>query len=157
MRLALIGVLLLLAAPAMADDKDRLVGTWRLVSWIAENVDTKERKLDYGEQPNGYMIFTREGRWMMVLTAQDRKMPKSDEDRAAAFRSMVAYSGKYRVDDNKFIAVPDVAWNQALIGKEQIRFFRTEGDKLQTESAPIPDLNAGGMIRSIQTFERERY
>ena len=48
--------------PAAADDKDKLIGTWKLVSWVMEDDATKEQKPLYGEPPHGYGTFTAAGR-----------------------------------------------------------------------------------------------
>jgi hypothetical protein len=73
--------------------KSDLVGTWKLVSATLEDVQTKERTSYLGERPNGYAVFTPEGRLIALITAEGRKVPQSASDRDAAFRSEVAYSG----------------------------------------------------------------
>jgi hypothetical protein len=47
-------VILALAQPAFADDKDKLFGTWKIVSAAVEDVQTKEQKPLYGDHPKGY-------------------------------------------------------------------------------------------------------
>jgi len=94
---------------------------------------------------------------MALLTAEGRKVPSTAEDREVAFRSAVAYSGRYRVDGNKFVTKVDVAWNEAWVGTDQERFFRIEGDKLYIESPPTANLNRGGQkVRGILVWEREK-
>ena len=62
------------------------------------------------KNPIGYAIFTPEGRMMAVLEGEGRrKNPKTDEDRLALFRSMVAYTGMYYVDGDKWTTKVDVA------------------------------------------------
>jgi hypothetical protein len=48
----------LLVRPVFADDKEKVVGTWKLVSVVYEDVQTKVRTLVLGEHPNGYQIAT---------------------------------------------------------------------------------------------------
>jgi hypothetical protein len=91
-----LGAMALTIHAASADDK--LAGVWKLQSWVMENVETKETKAVFGEQPNGYLIFTREGRMIGLLTAQGRKAPQTEAEREAAYRSMLAYSGRYRME-----------------------------------------------------------
>src|SRR5581483_5001364 len=62
----------------------RIVGTWKLVSVVYEDAQTKERTPVLGEHPHGYQIATPEGRWIAVVTADGRPVPKTDEDRAKA-------------------------------------------------------------------------
>jgi hypothetical protein len=73
-----------------------LVGTWRLTSCFMEDVETKEKKPAWGEHPNGYLILTAAGRWMVIQTAEGREAPRTEGDLGLAFRSMLAYSGRYR-------------------------------------------------------------
>src|SRR4249919_4378207 len=98
MRAILFCALLLLSVPALAADKDKIVGTWKLVSVMYEDAQTKEKTPVLGEHPRGYQIATPEGRWIALVTADGRTVPKTDEDRANALRTMIAYSGRYRVE-----------------------------------------------------------
>lgn len=158
MRALLICALLSLSVLAHAADSDRIVGTWKLVSVVYEDAQTKERTPVLGERPRGYQIATREGRWLALVTADGRPVPKTDEDRAAALRSMIAYSGRYRVEDGKVITKVEVAWNEAWVGGEQIRFLRFEGDDiLHIESPPMPHPNVNNkVVRVIVTWQRDR-
>ena len=91
------------AAQQQAENNAQLAGTWKLISAIMEDVDTREQKLVWGEHPNGYIVLTPAGRWIVVQTAEGRAAPKIDEERSTAFRTMLAYSGKFRVEGNKVI------------------------------------------------------
>ena len=147
--------LFLLVKPSHADDKDRLLGTWRLLSAVHEDVATKERKAVYGEHPNGYLVFTPEGRAFVILTADGRKVPQTEQERAAALISMSAYAGKYRLEGDKFITKVDVASNEAWKDTDQVRFYRLDGDKLYIETAPFSAPTFGGsMVRGILAWER---
>jgi hypothetical protein len=92
----------------------------------------------YGEKPTGAIGFTPSGRFFGLLTADGRKAPQTPEEQAAAYRTVIAYTGKWRVEGDKFVTKVDVAWNPAWIGADQARFFRSEGNKLFLTSAPIP-------------------
>ena len=76
---------------------------------------------------------------------------------AALHKSMLAYSGKYRVEGNDFITVVDASWNEEWNGTEQRRHFRIEGDRLFIESAPAPSILFPGKtdFRRI-IWEREK-
>jgi hypothetical protein len=62
MRAFIFCALLLFAVPAQAADKDKIVGTWKLVSVTYEDTQTKELTPVLGEHPRGYQIATPEGR-----------------------------------------------------------------------------------------------
>jgi hypothetical protein len=120
------------------NDTDALIGNWKLVSWQVI-VDDKAQDL-FGAQPRGYLILTREGRAMAITTADNRKSGTNDADRAALHASMLAYTGKYRVEGSDFITTVDVSWNETWNGTEQRRHYRIEGDRLFIESAPAPSI-----------------
>jgi hypothetical protein len=149
-------VLSIAGLPAAGDDRDKLAGNWKLVTFYTEDIQTKQRNNVYGEQPNGYIAITPEGRLFAVITADGRKPPQTPEEQAADFRSMIAYTGKYRVEGDKLITKVDVAWNEGWVGTEQVRFWRLEGDRLNITTAPIPNPNAHGrmMIGSL-VWEKE--
>jgi Lipocalin-like domain len=151
-------LLLFLVASARADDKSTIVGTWKLVSVVYEDVQTKERTPVLGEHPRGVQIATPEGRWLALVTADGRPIPKSDAERAQALRTMIAYTGRYRVEDGKVITQVEAAWNEAWVGSEQIRLLRFEGnDIVHIESPPMPHPNVDNkIVRVIVTWERDK-
>jgi hypothetical protein len=148
---------LLAASAAVADDKARIVGTWKLVSVLYEDAQSKERWPVLGNHPKGWQIATPEGRWLALVTAEGRKPPATDAERAAALRTMISYSGRYRLEDGKVVTRVEAAWNEAWVGTDQVRAYRFEGDLLHLESPPQPHPNLGGrVVRIIVTWERER-
>ena len=151
----------LAAAPARADDASdarNIVGTWKLVSVVYEDQETRQKTPVYGEHPKGYQIATPEGRWLALVTAEGRKVPQTDAERAQALRTMISYAGRYRVEGGKVVTKVEVAWNEAWVGGEQTRFIRFEegGDLLHIESPPMPHPNlAGKVVRVIVTWRRD--
>jgi len=128
------------------DNSAQLVGTWKLISCFMEDIETKETRQVWGERPNGYLVVTSAGRWIVVQTAEDRKAPHTDEDQSDAFKTMLACSGKYRTEGNKISINIDIAWDEAWNGTEQIRHYRIEGNRLHIEVAPQPYSNFGGKV-----------
>lgn len=140
-----------------ADDRAKIIGTWRLVSQEWEDRGTGKRIHGIGENPTGYIIFTPEGRMMTVITGEGRKASNTEQDRARLFDSMSAYTGRYRFEGDKWITKVDVAWAPNRVGTEQVRFFRLEGDRLYVTSAWMPTPSGtGGTGRAILTWEREK-
>ncbi|HTS40698.1 MAG TPA: lipocalin-like domain-containing protein [Xanthobacteraceae bacterium] len=135
--------------------RKQIVGTWALVSVVYEDVATKERVPIYGEHPKGIQIATAAGRWLALMTAEGRTIPKTDEDRAQALKSMIAYTGRYRVEGGKVVTKVEAAWNEAWVGGEQVRHIRFEGDKLFIESPPMPHPNINDKtVRVIVVWQR---
>jgi hypothetical protein len=109
-----------------------------------------------GNNPTGYVIFTPESRVWFVLTGEGRKPAKTVQERAELLDSLVAYTGTYRLEGEKWITKVEVAWNPAWVGTEQARSFKVAGDHLSVLSPwrVMPNWAEKGMTRSIITFER---
>ena len=153
--LAALILLFFVVQPIFADDRAPIVGIWRLVSFEREYQATGEREYPMGKTPTGYILFLPEGRMAVVITGEGRTAPTTDQDRAGLFNSLVAYTGGYRVDGDKWITTVDVSANPALVGTEQTRSFRVNGDRLQEMTAWVarPD---NRMARAVITYERAK-
>jgi len=151
-------LVLILAIPntVFGADGAGLVGTWKLVAWqiIAENEPPQNI---FGAHPKGYLILTPEGRTIVLTTAENREAGMADAQRAALHKSMLAYTGKYRVEGHDLVTTVEVSWNEEWNGTEQRRHFRIEGNRLFIESAPGPSIIFPGKtdIRRI-VWERSK-
>jgi len=143
----------------MDDDEElrrKIVGTWKLVGVAYADQATGERKSVYGEHPKGVQIATAEGRWLALMTAEGRGVPQSDDERAQALKTMIAYTGRYRVEDGKVVTKVEAAWNEAWVGSEQVRAVRFDGDRLYLQSPPMPHPNMNDRtVRVIVEWQRE--
>jgi len=148
-------LLLFAAQSGFAQDRAPLVGVWRLVSFEREFQGSDEREYPMGKVPSGYIQFTAEGRMTVVITAEGRKAPATDADRAALYNTLVAYTGGYRVDGDKWITKVEVSANPAWVGTEQTRNFKVAGDRLQEITAWMtrPD---NKVARAVITYERSK-
>ena len=134
----------------------KIVGTWTLVSVLYEDQTTKEHTPVYGANPKGIQIATPEGRWLALMTAEGRSVPKTDAEHAQALKTMIAYTGRYRVEDGKVVTKVEAAWNEAWVGTEQVRTVRFEGDRLYLQSPPMPHPNINDRIVCVVVeWERE--
>src|SRR5215470_16801238 len=158
MRIVLLIATMWFTAPAFAGEAEKIVGSWKLVSVVYEDATTKERTPVLGEQPRGYQIATPDGLWLALVTAENRPVPKTIEERARALQTMISYSGRYRVEDGKVITKVEAAWNEAWVGGEQIRYIRFEGDDLlHIESPPMPHPNVNDKtVRVIVSWRRDK-
>jgi len=139
--------------------KRLIVGTWTLVSVAYEDQATGERTSLYGEYPKGIQIATPEGRWLALMTAEGRGVPQSDAQRAQALKTMIAYTGRYRVEGGNVVTKVEAAWNEAWVGTEQVRAVRFDGeDRLLLQSPPMPHPNINGkVVRVIVAWARESH
>jgi hypothetical protein len=144
--------------PGFCADRSQVQGVWKLVSYEVETQATGQKEPLMGKNPTGYVIFTPEGRVFFVLTGEGRKPAKTVKERADLLSSLVAYTGTYRIEGDKWITKVEVAWNPAWVGTEQARNFKVEGERLQvlTPWRVMPNWPEKGMSRSIVTFTRAK-
>jgi hypothetical protein len=140
----------------MSGEKQKIIGVWKLVSVTYEDQDTKTLTPIMGDNPRGYQIATPDGRWLALATPSDRTAPATDQERAQAFRTMIGYSGRYRVNGSTITTKVDVAWNESWVGGEQVRPIRFADDLLFIESPPMPHPNMyGKAVRVIVVWQRD--
>ena len=127
-----------LAANAQVEE---LYGTWRLVSWTRELVDTGERSDMLGKAPHGFLAYGRDGRMMGMIVRENRPKPAdlaklTDPERAELFKSMIAYGGTFKVEGSRVVHNVDISWNENWTGTAQVRNFRIEGRRLTISTEP---------------------
>ncbi|APX88300.1 hypothetical protein BV511_25670 [Methylorubrum extorquens] len=144
--------------PARAEGNTPIQGLWKLVSYEVEVRKDGEKLPVMGDHPTGYAYFTPEKRVFFVLTGEDRKPAKDDAQRAQLLETLVCYTGKFRLDGDKWIADLDVAWDPKWVGSEQTRTFTLDGERLRvlTPWRVMPNWADKGETRSIVTFERAK-
>jgi len=141
----LAAALILVAFPssAMAQSKESLVGTWKLVSAKA-TTDKGEVKDAYGPKPTGFLTYTADGR-VMAIVANDGRKPLSVadyiaapvEERAEAFATFVAYAGSYTFTGDRVVHHIEVAWMQNRANSDTVRLVKLEGDHLTLRTPPL--------------------
>lgn len=135
-----------------------LTGSWRLLSYDVEVKNTGETFPPMGDRPTGYVMFAPEGRVWFVLTGEGREAGETEQEKARLLETVIAYTGRWRIEGDTWITAVDVAWNPAWVGTEQRRQFKLEGERLQvlTPWRVMPNWADKGETRSIITFERAR-
>jgi hypothetical protein len=148
---------LIAAQPSFGDEPVKLQGVWKLISYDVEIQATGQKEPLMGEHPIGYAIFTSEGRAMFIVTAEGRKPATTVQERAGLLNTVVAYTGKYRLDGDKWIVKVEAASNPEWAETEQVRFFKVDGSRLQvmTPWRIMPNWPQKGMTRSILTWLRD--
>jgi hypothetical protein len=160
--IATVSMLTLLAvrgvSPSLADDKDQLIGTWKLVSAVSEELATGQKTNIYRGSPIGFVTFGADGRVMTIVANSGRKRPAgavaTAAEAEALFRSMAAYAGTYTIQGNQIINRPDVSWNETWTGTDQIREYKFDGERLILATSPSPDAFTGKM--SVRTLVWEK-
>jgi hypothetical protein len=147
------------AVPSQAQEtmtKDKLVGTWRMISFKA--ITGNQVTYPLGERPSGLIAYTPTRIWVMTIDS-DRRPPASatltDTEAVSLMKSHTAYTGKYDVDPAqtpdgiKIVIHADFASNQAIAGTDRAFFVRVDGNKLTIKS-PAAVAPSTGLTSSVQ-------
>ena len=135
----------------------QLFGSWRLVSY-ATKVVGEERSLEpFGPHPFGRLILLPSHHMCTFISKPDRSPPTNDAEAAALLSSMIAYTGRFKLEGDKFTTKVDGAWNEILKANEQVRYFAVRGDTLRIRtpeqaSAVFP----GKRVVTTLVWEREK-
>jgi Lipocalin-like domain len=156
-----LAAMMILACPAFAmedegTDPGDLVGVWKLKSFDLQVLGSNGPREVFGSKPRGYLIFTREGRMMTIITRADRKPATTVEEQAALLQSMISYTGRYKVEGSRVVTTPDVSWNEIYTGAQQIRYYTLHDEELSLTTAPqASGVIPGSKIIATLTYERE--
>jgi hypothetical protein len=145
---------------AWADDAaEHLAGTWKLSAWTVQVVGEPASREPYGPDPKGRLVLTPRGDWIIIITGANRTAAKTAEEKAALLDSMLAYSGKYRIDGDKITTRVDMSSNEIYTGanQDQVRYFKVDGDELLLRTPEIASaVLVGKRVVGTITFTRER-
>ena len=123
--------------------KERLIGTWTLVSAEREEIPSGAKTAFLGENPSGFLHYMPDGRMLALITRGGRKAPAGKVATAAEaealIRSMIAYGGTYTCEGDEVTHHCDISWNQSFTGSTQTRRVTFEGDRLILSPPPSPD------------------
>ena len=149
---------MLAARSVLADDKERLIGTWKLVEAVSEDLATGEKTNIYKGGAAGFITYGPDGRMMAVIVDAVRKKPAGNvptgPEAEALFRTMTAYAGSYIVKGSEVIHHVDASWNETWTGTDQHRNYKLDGDRLRIATAPSPNPFTGKM--SVRTLVWEK-
>ena len=142
--LAVALVVMALPSNGIAQSKDALVGTWKLVS-ARDTPERGEVRDAFGRNPTGFLTYTADGRMMAIVTFDGRKplsvpdyISAPSEERAAAFATLIAYAGTYTLTGDRVIHHVEAAWMQNYVKTDQVRFIvKLQGDRLTLRTPPF--------------------
>lgn len=134
-----------------------LHGWWKLISFQLEIQGASQRQQPFGANPVGRLVLSANGQMIALVTAEGRKAGHAQADQLALYGSMLAYTGRYRIEGDKFITNVESSWNEAWTGTDQERFYALKGDHLDIVSSwgSHPMLPDSPPVRGILSWHRE--
>jgi hypothetical protein len=148
-------------APAAQPLRDRLTGTWRLVSYHTISNDDTPPIYPLGEDVTGYIIYTSDGYMSAQMMQPGRPHYKADgpsegtdSESAQAARGYLAYSGPYRIEnDSVIVHQAEVSLFPNWIGEPISRKVVLNGRHLELTTTS-PTLFDGKLLNAVVIWER---
>lgn len=140
---------------AQASVKDRLAGSWELVSFENIAADGTRRP---GAYDRGQIFYDAAGRMSAQLMNSANKAdqtPQTDEARAAAYRRYLGYYGPFVVDEAKGIVthIVEGSSNPSWVGSRQVRYYELTPDNQQLT---LSVRDASGRTTGTLVWKRSR-
>jgi hypothetical protein len=133
---------------------DKLVGTWKLVSASGTTSAGDRAEAPYGPDPAGLLTYTADGRVTAVISYGGRKplsvgggLTAPLEEQAEAFKTFIAYAGRYTLSGDKVTHHVEVSSIQNYVGKDLVRSVKFQGDRIILVTPPMP---VNGKIQTIE-------
>ncbi len=136
---------------------DRLLGTWKLVGAVREEIPSGATTDLFGTHPQGILNYSPDGRMIALIAHGDRKAAKGKPTSAEAealYRSMLSYAGRFTVDGDVVTHHVDISWNESFTGGDQKRHFRFDSERLILSTPQSADPIEGKMSVRRMTWQR---
>ncbi len=133
---------------------DKLVGTWKLVSASSTTSAGEPSTAPYGPSPVGFLTYTEDGRVSALISYGGRK-PLSvggaalalQEEQAEAFKTFLAYAGRYTVSGDKVTHHIEISSIQNYVGKDLVRGIKFQSDQIALVTPPT---TVNGKIQTVE-------
>jgi hypothetical protein len=142
--------------------QQQILGTWKLVSYVREEISSGAKSDVMGTHPSGYINYGPDGRMIVIIVGSDRKKPvgpvATPEEAEVLIRSMLAYAGTYTVDSEAKTVTHhiDVSWDQSRTGESHVRTYKLDGDRLTLTTQPSNDPATGKKTVRTLIWERSK-
>jgi hypothetical protein len=138
---------------------DKLVGTWKLVSASSTTSTGTRNETPYGFEPTGFLTYTADGRMSSVISYGGRKPLTFGrtgaalmEEQAEAFKTFLAYAGRYTLSDDQVTHHVEVSSIQNYVKKDMVRTIAFDGDRITLVTPPMA---VNGEIQTVAlTWQR---
>jgi Lipocalin-like domain len=130
---------------------NELVGTWKLVSASSTTSAGEGSGSPYGTNPAGFLTYTADGRVSAQISYDGRKSLSfgggTSEEQAEAFKTFLAYAGRYTHRGDKVTHHVEVSSIQNYVGKDLVRSVKFRGDQIILVTPPTP---VNGKMQTVE-------
>jgi hypothetical protein len=134
--------------------KDKLVGTWKLVSASSTTKAGERNGTPYGPNPAGFLTYTADGRVTALISYGGRKplsVGAQQKEQAEAFKTFLAYAGRYALSGDKVTHYIEISSIQNYVNKELVRSVKFQGDQITLVTPPTP---VNGKVQTVELIWR---
>jgi hypothetical protein len=128
------------SAGEIEDAKDKLVGAWKLVSASSTTSSGERSETPYGAKPFGFLAYTADGRVTAMISYDGRKSLSVGggtlEEQAEAFKTFLAYAGRYTFSGDKVIHHVEISSIQNYVDRDLVRRVKFQGDQITLITPP---------------------
>ena len=133
-----------------------LIGRWDIVNWV-QHYDDGRTQYPMGEDLIGFIRYTVDGDMMVQISRRDRpafttggQWDADDADRAAAYQSMLTYSGRYELERDQVTHHVDMSLYPGWVGGVQRRRIVVQHDgTIALEARLEPDTSEARTARLV--------
>jgi hypothetical protein len=136
------------------NSSDKLVGKWKLVSASSTAASGGQSDSPYGMNPVGFLTYTEDGMVTALISYGERKPlsigakpPLLLEEQAEAFKTFLAYAGRYSLSGDKVIHSIEISSIQNYVNKDLVRIVKFQGDQIVLVTPPTM---VNGKIQTIE-------
>lgn len=122
-----------------------LVGRWDIVAW-EQDYDDGRLMYPMGENLQGFIRYEADGDMMCMIARADREnfttggqWDASEEERAAAYKSMLSYAGTYEIEGDTVTHHVEISLFPNWVGGDQRRKFVLGDDGTVALEARLED------------------
>lgn len=109
-----------------------------------------------GPEVTGLLTYTQDGYMFAMLAAPDRApfagpdpLGGSPEEAHRAMSTCHSYCGRWRLDGDSVVHTVEMALYPNMVGTEQVRHFRFEGDRVTLRTPPMTRKGASGIAELV--------
>ena len=130
---------------------EKLVGAWKLVSASSKTSSGERNETPYGSSPVGFLTYTADGRVTAMISYDGRKSLSMGggtlEEQAEAFKTFLAYAGRYTLSGNKVTHHVEISSIQNYVDRDLVRSVTFKGDQIILVTPPT---RVNGRIQTIE-------
>jgi hypothetical protein len=112
---------------------DKLVGTWKLLSASSTTSTGARNETPYGPKPVGFLSYG-DGRVTALISYDGRKSLSAGggslEEQSEAFKTFLAYAGRYTIHGDKVTHHVEVSSIQNYVDRDLVRYVKFQDDQI---------------------------